>query len=253
MRKYLLVVVLVVAALFVFNACVAETQKPEEETPSTGSATAIYNAIEPLFSAATDSTVSAVVKGIVVNAYVYTYTTKEGEEVTQKIIQIEELDGKAGLKVELSGGETLPEVGKVVAAYGTLRKYEDTYNNVVTFKLQDATYEVLDEVATPIFNKITKEFFATDNNYKLNTLVEATGLVTKVDTKYHKMYLDIDVEGSTKTIVVHSFNEDVKNWIDDFGETYIGSELYVRGYWRIAYSEWRITPRTTADIPAIGE
>ncbi len=240
MRKYLLVVVLVVAALFVFNACVAEIPREEEETPNS-SVTTIYDAIEPIFSAATDSTVSAVVKGIVINAY-------------SNVVQIEDLDGKAGLRVELAKGEELPEVGKVIEVGGTLKKYEKTNEGVVTFKMQDATYDVLDETATPVFNELDEAFFATDNNYKLNTLVEATGLITKVVTgKYPKFYMDIEVGDATKSVVLFSFDNDVKDWINTVGETYEGSNLYVKGYWSKYKDDWEIVARSSEDIPAMSK
>ncbi|MCD6450470.1 MAG: hypothetical protein J7L34_08205, partial [Thermotogaceae bacterium] len=107
---------------------------------------------------------------------------------------------------------------------------------------------------TPVFNELDETFFATENCYRMNVLVEATVTITGVKTgSYPKFYTEVTVGDATKSVVVFTYDSDVKDWINNVGETYVGSELYVRGYWDKYKSDWEIIPRFPEDIPAMGE
>ena len=243
--KRLLVLALVIAGLLVLNGCVAETSEQPGETEETVSASGVYEAIEPLLSAELEASYTVNIAGIVTHAF-------------SDKFYLQDLDGSAAVKVELSEGWGLPPVNAKVVVEGNLRKYLDTYKdaNLVVYKVEDATYEVLEENIEINPVEIDETFFATDNLYKRYVLVNATGTVYKYETgSYPRLYLEIPINDSTRSVIVFSYNNDVKAWINENAENLVGKELYVIGNWNWDYYRkgWQITVRTINDIPSASE
>ncbi len=243
MRRFIFMVALVIIGLLALNGCVVEAtgqlENQQESPVEVREFSTIYDAVSVLFDKPVEASYTAVVRGIVINAY-------------KNIVLAQDIDGKAGLRIELIGDEILPVVGNVLIVQGNLRKYERDY--ITTFKMQEATYEILDEGVNPMFNELTGEYFKSDNNYKMHSLVHATGTVSDVKTgEYPKIYLEIKLEDSTKEVIVFSFDPDVRGWINSRGNSLIGRKLYVKGYWSKYKDDWEIIPRDPSDIPVIVE
>jgi DNA/RNA endonuclease YhcR with UshA esterase domain len=243
MRKVWIVLAATIAVLMVFNACTVEIPTtPSEETTS---ASSVYEAVSTLFDLEVEASYTGVVRGVVVHSYSTSYGN---------VALIQDPDGRAGLRVELKEGEDSPNAGSYIEVYGLVRKYYKSYEDVNTFKMQDATYTVVEESTDLVSQPVDETFFATENCYKMNVFVQAEGTVTGVATgSYPKIYMDIDVGDMTKNIAVFSYDNEVKDWMNAQGETLVGTLLEVYGYWSKYRDDWEIIPRATNDIPAIGE